>query len=153
VARRTGRGYVPAVHSTNYTDTFIAIAPDSDAVRGTVPKEGANPSVALRTFRLIHDNPYRYTSDDVLFTVYADRNDIPDAKRAAARKAFFAKPQACLRASPLGKTYGWGIHCDAEGRVALYGVETPEYRAFMRGRQPGANGKPVTIANAMRSRR
>lgn len=141
------------MHSTNYFDTFIAIAPDSDAVRGTVPRETANPSVALRTFRMIHDHPYRYTSDDVIFHVYADRNSIPAAKRAAARTEFFSKGQACLRASDLCKKYGWGIHSDADGRIALYGVETDAYKDLASGKRLGKDGKPVTVKRAMRSRR
>jgi hypothetical protein len=145
--------YFRVVHSTNYFDAFIAIASDSDAVRGTVPRETANPSVALRTFQMIHGRPYQNTSDDVIFTVYADRNGIPTAERAAARKDFFSKGQACLRASDLGKKHGWGIHSDAEGRVALYGVETEEYKELVSGERLGSNGKPVTVKRAMRSRR
>jgi hypothetical protein len=49
------------MHSTNYFDTFICIAPDSDAERGSVPKESATPSVALRTFRMIQGAPYKHT--------------------------------------------------------------------------------------------
>lgn len=44
-----------------------------------------------------------------------------------ARAQFFSKGQACLRASPLTKTYGFGIHSNAEGKVALYGMETAAY--------------------------
>jgi hypothetical protein len=141
------------MRSTDYVDTFIAVAPDSDAVRGTVPRETANPSVALRTFRMIHDHPYRFTSDDVIFTVFADRKGIAEPERAAAREEFFSKGQACLRASDLGKRYGWGIHSDGEGRVALYGVETTEYDQFVSGERRGADGAPVTVKRAMRSRR
>ena len=139
------------MHSTNYPNTFIAVAADSTATRGTVPRETATPSVALRTFRLIHDHPYAHTSDDVIFTVHADRQAIPQRERAAARKAFFATPRPCLRASDLAKKYGWGIHGDARGRVALYGVETDEYRALARGEGP--DGEPITVKTAMRSRR
>jgi hypothetical protein len=149
---RAGPCYLPVVHSTNYTDTFIAIAPDSNAARGTVPKETASPSVALHTFRMIHDHPYRYTSDDVIFTVYAERNSISADQRAAARTDFFSKAQACFRASDLGKKYGWGVHSDAEGRVALYGVETEEYEELVSGNRLGSDGKPVTVKRAMRSR-
>ena len=41
----------------------------------------------------------------------------------------------------------------AEGRVALYGVETAEYRELASGKGPGKNGQPVTVKFAMRSRR
>ena len=53
------------------------------------------------------------------------------ADRDEARAAFFARPKACLRASPLVKQYGWGLHHDAHGRVAAYGVETAAYRKFL----------------------
>ena len=133
------------MHTTNCFDTFIAVAPDCAADRGTPPKESDKPSIALLTYRMIRDNPYVFTSDDVIFTVFADRKGIAPADREAARQAYFSKGQACLRASDLGKRYGWGIHADAKGRVALYGVETPEYLAF-------AGGAGVaTITRAMRS--
>jgi len=145
--------YPPLVNSTNTFDTLIAVASDSTADHGTAPRETASPSIALRTFRMIHEHPYRYTADDVIFTVYADRNAIPAAKRPAARKAFFAKGQACLRCSDLGKKYGWGIHSDAEGRVALVAVETEEYEALASGNRLGGDGEPVTVTYAMRARR
>jgi hypothetical protein len=141
------------VHSTNYYDTFIAVAPDCEAVRGTLPRETAKPTVAARTFQMIHDHPYRFTSDDVIFAVYADRNEIPEEERAVAREAFFSKGQPCLCASDLGKKLGWGIHCDGEGRVALYGVETEEYRELASGIRVGSDRKPLFVKTAMRSRR
>jgi hypothetical protein len=134
-------------HTTNYLETLIAVAPDCPAVRGTAPPSRDEPSVAERTFRMIHDHPYRYTSDDVIFTVWADRNGIVQKDRPKARAAFFSKPQPCLRASDLGKKYGWGIHADGHGRIALIGVETAEYQAFA----TGARG--VAIKIAMRSSR
>ena len=139
------------MHSTNYTDTFIAVAPDSTAQKGTVPKETATPTAAFRAFQLVSKHPYRHTSDDVLFAVYADRARIPAAERAAARNAFFAKPQACLRASDLCKKYGWGVHHDSKGRVALYAVESAAYGTLAAGQD--LSGKPITVKNAMRSKR
>ncbi|MGC4107617.1 MAG: DUF6157 family protein [Thermomicrobiales bacterium] len=119
-------------HTTNYERTLIAASDDSGAERGTVPphKEG-NPSIAWRTWAMIEGAPYRHTSDDVIFTVWADRQGIAEEDRAAARAAFFSKGQACLRASDLGRKYGWGIHHNADGRIALYGVETETYRQLM----------------------
>jgi Family of unknown function (DUF6157) len=134
------------VSTTNYRNTFITVAADCRATRGTAPTEGATPSVALRTFRTIFEHPYRYTSDDVIFGVHADRREIPPDERPAAREAFFSKGQPCLRASDLGKRYGWGVHSDAEGRVALYGVESAQYAAFV-------TDESITVTQAMRSKR
>jgi Family of unknown function (DUF6157) len=140
-----------AEHTTNYLDTFIAVAEDSTAAGAAVPPERTPTSVAELTFRMIAENPYRYTSDDVLFTVWAERRGIPEEDRAAARAAFFSKGQPCLRSSDLGKRYGWGVHSDAEGRVALVGLGCAEYAQFEAGVSPAGN--PVTVKRAMRSSR
>ena len=137
--------------TTNYVDTFIAVAPDCDVAGGTAPPERATPSVAELTYRMIARSPYRFTSDDVIFGVWAERRGIPEAERPAARHVFFAKARPCLRASYLGKRYGWGVHSDAEGRVALFGVESTEYEELASGR--AADGSAVTVTQAMRSRR
>lgn len=139
-------------HTTNYENTFITIAPDSSAEGPSEPPVGANPSVAARTYAMISEAPYQHTSDDVIFTVWADRRDIADADRADARAEFFSKGQACLRASDLGKRYGWGVHSDEEGRVAIYPLGSAEYEAFASGSSP-RDGSAVTVKAAMRSSR
>ena len=121
------------LHTTNYVNTFIEIAPDCPAAKGEIPPtKGDVRTVAGMQFDLIHKNPYKYTSDDIFFQVYAERNDLTMSEYPAARKAFFSKGQPCFRASPLTKRYGWGVHSDAQGRVAIYGVETPQYKKFAR---------------------
>src|SRR5690554_174457 len=119
-------------HTTNYKDTLIAVADDCPAVAGEVPPvKGDKKSIANIQFELIANQPYRLTSDDVLFGVYAARNDLAESELAEARALFFSKGQACLRASPLTKRYGWGVHSDSEGRIAIYGRGTAEYERLM----------------------
>ncbi|MEU4625016.1 DUF6157 family protein [Actinoplanes sp. NPDC023801] len=139
------------MHSTNYVDTFIGVAEDCPVSSAVVPPERSPAGIAALTFRMIAEAPYRYTSDDVVFTVWADRRGVPEADLPAARAAFFAKGQPCLRASDLGKRYGWGIHADSEGRVALVPAGSAEYVTLSAGRAP--SGTPVTVTRAMRSRR
>lgn len=119
------------IHSTNYIDTFIAIAEDTKVSSGTKPPTKAQKTIAEMQYELIAKNPYRYTSDDILFQVYADRNDLTKSEYKQARAQFFSRGQACLRTSPLAKTYGFGIHSNSEGKVALYGIETEAYQQFM----------------------
>jgi hypothetical protein len=115
-------------HTTNYFDTFIEVAEDTKASSGTKPpSKDDHKTVAEMQYALIARSPYKYTSDDVLFRVYAERNDISKEEHKEARDQFFSKGQACLRASPLTKTYGFGVHSNSEGKIALYGMETPEY--------------------------
>lgn len=139
-------------HTTCYFDTFIGVAPDSTAVAATEPPSGDAPSVAARSYRMIADAPYAHTSDDVIFTVWADRREIPGPEREAAREEFFSKGRACLRASDLGRRYGWGIHADQEGRVALYPLGSDEYDSLSSGVDP-RDGRAVAVKQAMRSRR
>ena len=120
------------MHTTNYQDTFIAVADDCPALNGEVPPmRGGKKSAANIAFEMIANHPYKYTSDDVVFQVYAERNDLTPDELEKARQQYFSKGQPCLRASPLTKRYGWGVHSDAHGRVALYGRETPEYERFL----------------------
>jgi Family of unknown function (DUF6157) len=117
--------------TTNYYNTFIEIAEDCPISAAEIPPmKGENLSVANLQFDMIMANPYKYTSDEVLFTIYAQRNGIV-SNLEEERAAFFAKGQACLRASPLTKRYGWGTHHDTEGKVALYPAESVEYQQFV----------------------
>jgi len=119
------------VHTTNYFDTFIEVADDCPAVTGQIPPVNANaPSVATIQFELISQHPYGFTSDEIIFHVYAIRNDLAASDYAIAKKEFFSKGQACLRSSALGKRYGWGIHADHRGKVALIGLETDDYKKY-----------------------
>lgn len=132
------------MHTTNYVNTLIALAPDSTAERAVAPPARATPSIAERTFRMISAQPYALTSDDVIFGVFAERGGLSDADRSAARAQFFSKGQPCLRCSDLPKKYGWGVHSDDQGRVALVAVESERYRELL------ADPRIATVA-AMRS--
>ncbi|MFC4099366.1 DUF6157 family protein [Paenibacillus xanthanilyticus] len=131
----------------NYYGTFIEVAEDCPVAAAEIPKaKGDAKTVPVMQYELIANHPYRYTQEDVLFEVFAVRGEVPESERPASREKFFSKGQPCLRASSLGKRYGWGIHHDAEGKMALYAVESPEYQAFLRD-------ETVKKVKAMRSKR
>lgn len=134
-----------AAHTTNYRATFIEVAEDCPVDHAVEPPAGEKPTIAALHYRLIAEQPYTRTSDDVIFETHALRQGL-DPDDAAAREAFFAKGQPCLRSSPLGKRYGWGIDHDADGRVALVARESEEYA--LRAADPG-----IVHTRAMRSRR
>lgn len=134
------------IHTTNYTDTFIAIADDSPATAGEAPPvKGDKQTVANIEYDLLRTHPpYTFTSDEVLFRVYAQRNDLTKAALQKAKELFFSKGQPCMRASPLAKRYGWGIHNDAAGKIALIGCETPAYKKMI-------EDPKLKVVKAMRS--
>ncbi len=130
--------------TTDYFSTFITASPDSTAAQGVPP---AKPeTIAGLQYALLSQHPYARTSDELLFDVHCQRSEIVGAAKGAAWDAFLAKSKACLRASPLVKQHGWGLHFDEDGKVALYGVESPEYRAL-------EQGKDVKVIPGMRSSR
>lgn len=98
------------VHSTNYFDTFIEVSTDTKASCGTRPPSKEKKTIAENQYELILNNPYKFTSDDICFHVFADRNNLPPAEHKQERERLFSKGQPCLRASPLTKTYGFGVH-------------------------------------------
>ena len=119
------------MHTTNYFNSFIEIAADCPVQFGEKPPQrGTKKSVANLQYELLFENPYRFTSDDLLFAVFAQRKEIDKSEMEEARNEFFSKGQPCFRASPLTKRYGWGIHSDKDGKVAMVGAESAEYKDF-----------------------
>lgn len=119
------------MHTTNYFNTFIEIAEDSATQSAEIPpQKGEKQTVANMQFDMIMANPYRYTSDDVLFHVFATKNNHTD-NLERERELFFSKGQPCFRASPLTKRYGWGLHNNEEGKIALYPAESTDYQQFV----------------------
>jgi hypothetical protein len=118
------------MHTTNYYNTFIAVAEDCPVTAASLPpvKAGAAPTLAALQLSILAEAPYSYTSDDLIFRAFAMKNGIPDADANAAREAFFSKGQPCLRASSVTKRYGWGIHYNAEGKIAAFQMESEAYQ-------------------------
>ena len=98
---------------------------------------------------MLASEPGRWTQEDVLLASSPEvrgRRDLGEAELERLREEYFATPRACLRASPLPKTYGWGLHYDAEGRITLHAVDSAEYARL--SQDPG-----LTQLRAMRSSR
>lgn len=132
-------------HTTNYVDTFIEVSEDTKATMGAVPNsKRQKKTIAEIQFTLLTNNPYKFTSDDIIFQTFAERNDLPISQYKKAREQFFLKGQPCLRASPLTKTCGFGIHNNNTGKIALYGMETKEYQSLV-------TNKKIKKVKAMRN--
>ncbi|MCW3058612.1 MAG: hypothetical protein JWQ02_433 [Capsulimonas sp.] len=135
----------------NYYQTFIQVAPDSAAETASAPTiKGEKKTIPALEYEMLSAQPYVYTQEELLFEVYVRHKGIPSEELTTRREAlwaeFYSKPHACLRASSLAKTYGWGIHFNAEGKVGLVPIESPEYRRF-------AKDADLQQTFAMRSKR
>lgn len=134
------------VHTTNYKNTFIAAAEDSPVSTAEIPAVKRNKTLANIQYDMIASHPYKYSSDEVLFECYVQKNDITDADRKSAKETFFSKGQPCLRSSALAKRYGFGFHFNEEGKVALIAKESAEYQNFL-------DNEEVEQVKAMRNKR
>ncbi|NOT90160.1 DUF6157 family protein [Ferruginibacter sp.] len=133
------------VHTTNYANTFIEIAEDCPATSGEIPPtKGDAKTVANIQFEMLSKHPYKFTSDDIIFQVFADRNDLTKSEYKEAREQFFSKGQPCFRASPLTKRYGWGVHYDKDGKMAIFAVESDMYQKLTKD-------KTLKILKAMKT--
>jgi len=138
----------------NYYNTFITVSADCPVETGTAPpdRKGGKTKPGIE-FELATGAPYAYTQEELLFEVHVRHKEIPQAELAARgaqiRDEFYRKPQPCMRASMLPKKYGWGIHFDAAGKLALYPMESPEYQGFI---DDGSSGK-IRLLAAMRNSR
>lgn len=133
------------IHTTNYSNTFIEIAADCPVtIAENPPVKGDVKTVANIQFEILSKHPYKFTSDEVLFQVFADRNDLTKSEYKNAREQFFSKGQPCFRASPLTKRYGWGVHFNEEGKMAIYSAGSAEYEKFTKD-------KTLKVIKAMKS--
>ena len=133
-----------------YTNTFIAVAEDCRTSTGEVPPDrGGTPTVAGVQHAMLAAEPGRWTQEDVLLASapgVRGRTDLSAEDLERLKDEYFAVPRACLRASPLGKTFGWGLYYDAEGRITLHAVGSESYERL-------AADPSLTQLRAMRSKR
>ena len=131
----------------NYYDTLIEVAVDCPATEAQVPQaRGAKKTKAVVEYELLVEHPYTYTEEDIAFEVYAVLHEIPKAIWPAERKKFLSKSHPHLRVSALAKRYGWGVHNNTDGKIALIAVESAQYKQLM-------NDPRTTKIKAFRSTR
>lgn len=137
----------------SYTDTFIQVAADCPVTSGVVPvAKGERKPLHVIQYELLSENPYKYTHEDLIFEVHIRHKSIPkeelETRGNEIRETLFQKKHPCLRASLLPKKYGWGVHHNAEGKIAIYPMESEEYRQFVQSKRGN-----LQLLTALRSKR
>lgn len=119
-------------HTTNYTNTLIEIAEDSPVSKAVIPVvKNERKTIANYQFEKLSKQPLKYTSDELLFEIFAERNDISPSAFKEDRQKFFSKGQACLRTSPLAKKNGFGIFHNEDAKVRLIPAESDDYQKLL----------------------
>lgn len=120
------------IHTTNYVNTFIEVAEDCPVLQSEKPMlKAGRTTIATMQYEMLTKHPYSVTSDELVFQLFAVKNELTESELVSERAHFFSKGQPCLRTSPLAKRYGFGIHFDTNGKIAIYGMETDEYQRFV----------------------
>lgn len=134
-------------------NTFVTVAPDTTARCASVPTaRGENVPVHLFHYELLSKQPYQLTIQDLVFATHVRKLGLSAAEVKRRKQALwdelFSKSHACLRASALPKKFGWGVHHDAQGRIALVPMESDEYQRLASGKVAG-----VKVVPAIRTKR
>jgi hypothetical protein len=133
-----------------YSNTFIAVAEDCPATTGRIPAERTGgPTVARVQYCMLAGAPGHWTQEDVQLASspgVRGRDNLSEVELGLLRREYFARPRACLRASPLPKAFGWGLHYDTEGHITLFAVDSDEYAKHR-------NNPALTQLRALRSSR
>ncbi|MBH5316764.1 hypothetical protein I6N90_02930 [Paenibacillus sp. GSMTC-2017] len=139
----------------HFTNMFIQVASDCPVAEGVTPisKRALKPAHLIQ-YELLMESPYRYTFEDQLFEVYKRHKGyemVSDAEELEKLRAeLLSKNHPCLRASQLTKKFGWGVHFNADGKIAIYGMETEKYNEL---KELATNGTEIELQVAIRSSR
>ncbi len=131
--------------NNNYFSTLIAVAEDCPVTSSRIP-DPAKPTIASFQHAMLVDKPRVWTQEDVLFETSLRGQTLGAKEKRAVREAFFSRPTACLRASPLAKMHGFGFLFDEHGCITLLPVESQAYGEAL-------HDPALTVVKAMRSKR
>ena len=137
-----------------YTNTFIRVSEDCPVSDGVIPiAKGKRTPIHVFQYELLSQNPYTYNHQELIFEVHVRRTGIPPDERHNRKTEIwdnlFQKGHPCLRASALTKRYGWGAHYDENGCIALYAMESEQYKQFIQAAEAGT----IKLLTALRSKR
>lgn len=131
----------------SYKNTLITISEDSKVSSAKVPViRNEKPTIAYIEYNLINNNPYKFTQEDVQFKTYLIKNQMEAENANGTSRTVLSKSKACFRASPLVKNYGWGIHYNNQGKIAIYDVNSEMYNQLLKQ-------DDITKLKGMRSKR
>lgn len=109
--------------SRSGNEELIEVAEDSKVVRAVEPPDGGpEKSIHRIVYEVLIESPYKYTEMELFHEVHVVRRSRPDLKIESYS----------IKRSPLVQRFGWGIHRNPEGKLALVPVESDKYRELQR---------------------
>lgn len=107
--------------NNDLVNTLITVA-ESSSKTSTIPKSNRkNETVKEVVYRVLKENPYKFKQYELFYEVH-----INQLKKTKVLKLETYK----LQRSELCSSLGWGFHGDEHGRIAIFPVESKEYKAL-----------------------
>ncbi|MBE7176027.1 MAG: hypothetical protein INR69_06470 [Mucilaginibacter polytrichastri] len=121
------------IHAS-YINTFIRVSNDCPVTASEIPpvKDDRITGPAAQ-YQLLAANPYTYDHKELTwrgFLLQKGFEHLSDDEKQVLHDDLFSKGHPCLRGSSLTKRYGFGAHYNHEGKIAIYPMESDEYKAF-----------------------
>lgn len=115
---RTGKESTGTVASTSPLEELIEVAADSSATRSEEPHDGGTAKTIARiSYEVLTESPYKFSEREFYHEVHVVRRKRPDLRIKNYN----------IKRSPLVKNYGWGIHRNSDGKLALIARESNRY--------------------------
>ena len=105
--------------SRPYREELIEVAEDCPVDHAVEPpNDRPNRTRARIAYEILSEHPYQYTEIEFFHELDVVRRNKPNAKIESYQ----------IKRSPLVQTYGWGIHRNQQGKLALVAMESDRYR-------------------------
>lgn len=104
-------------------EKLITKSPDSKIKRAIHPaNKRAHQTITQIYFEELIRNPYGFTEEELRHRVHVELRKRRDLKLKSYS----------IKRSELLKKYGWGLHVDSAGRLALVGCDGKRYKELTR---------------------
>ncbi|MCB0054185.1 MAG: hypothetical protein KDE24_32085 [Caldilinea sp.] len=102
-------------------EELIMIASDSESTHAIVPPAHEPKTIYRIGYEVLTEHPYQFAEAEFQHEVHIERRGRPDLRIE----------KYSIRRSPLVKRFGWGIHRDANGKLALVACDSEEYQRLL----------------------
>jgi hypothetical protein len=103
-------------------EALIVVAEDCRADRAIIPLIGLKKSIARIRYEVLIENPYRYSENELFQEVHYVRRNRRDLKISSYS----------IKRSKLCQNFGWGIHRNNDGKLALVAMDSDMYQYLKR---------------------
>lgn len=107
-----------SIKNKKSVEELILVAEDTQAIKAQEPPNSRIPKTIVRiAYEVLSEEDYKYSEAEYHYEVHVKRREKEDLKIHNYN----------IKRSPLLQKYGWGIHRNTEGKLALVAMESERY--------------------------